>query len=101
MKTIPALFARTLIEDLRENMKSQETALNVYVTHDNNLISLLLFMGHQKPLTDCRKQTGSSIHKLNENIPSVYATVFKDNWFDVSLRREVKRNGTVRTSKVY
>lgn len=42
--TIPALYARTLIKDLKNNLLSFENMLNIYVIHNNNLANLIIFL---------------------------------------------------------
>lgn len=41
---LPALYGRSLIEDLLSNLQSQETSMNLYVTHDLNIAALLAFL---------------------------------------------------------
>lgn len=42
--TLPALYARAIIKEMREKLDSQDYALNIYPVHNNNLISLIIFL---------------------------------------------------------
>lgn len=49
---LPALFSRTLIKDLITNLESQDAKANFYVSHNNNVLSLLVyFLGAKEGLS--------------------------------------------------